>query len=190
MDELRIKHKPIAHALLALIITGIVLATYWFLFWQTDAPLVDTTSYIIATVVTVIAALTLFFILRIVILKPDVLYMNEDGFEYNPGGVSSGFITWKNVQEVKHIKIRTSQGGINALVWELTIAIKLKDPGEYKPSSNKLLKPLLQLNTSLYDAHLFVRLSDTGNRLEDVENFFARYGNNNRPLHLVDDAVL
>lgn len=182
MNELRIKPKPIVHVLIALVVILMMMVTWWGLYLREDAPEPDTTSYIITILVVGIGSLILFFIARILIMHPDVLYINDKGFSYNPGGVSSGFIHWEDVQEIKQVNVNTTHGNLPGPVMETAIGIKLKDPEKYRVYSYALLRPLLKLNKNMYDVDLLIRISDLGKHRQEAEELLQKFGNNDQPL--------
>jgi hypothetical protein len=124
-----------------------------------------------------IGAVVLFMSLRAIILNPDVLIVNEKGFEYNPGGVSSGFMEWTNVAEIKFMEVRTTQGQLPGPIWEKVLAIKFKDPSLYTNQFNPLLKGLMHLNKNMYDADMFFRLSSFGSKVNEVHELMLQYWN-------------
>ncbi len=59
---------------------------------------------------------------------PWTFRMTDEGFEYNPAGVSSGFIRWEDVAEIKYVPVTTNRGGPRRI---MTVGIILKDPHSY-----------------------------------------------------------
>lgn len=175
MNEFRIKPSIYGH--LVVIAAVIILAgiTYWGLFGREDAPDADSTVYIIASTVFGIGAVVVFMALRIVILQPAIIRINDQGFEYNPGGVSSGFIKWTNVQELKRTEVRTTAGNLPGPVWETVIAIKLKDSSTYTNQFNPFIQSLMKLNDQLYDADIFFRISSFGKQATEVEALMMKH---------------
>lgn len=176
MKEFRIRTKPVPHVILLMMALGLVAVSYWGVFWSEDAQPPGTTAYTIVTVMSVIGAVILYFSLKIIITRPDIIRINEKGFEYNPSGVSSGFIEWSNVQEIKRAQVRTQQGQLNGPVWETAIGVKLKDPTPYKAQFNILIRKLIEVNTDMYDVDLWIRISSLGKDSEKAEALLMKRG--------------
>ena len=62
------------------------------------------------------------------IKNPWTFRMTDEGFEYNPAGVSTGFIRWEDVAEIKYVPVTTDRGGPTKI---MTVGIILKDPHSY-----------------------------------------------------------
>lgn len=60
--------------------------------------------------------------------NPWTFRMTDEGFEYNPAGVSSGFIRWEDVAEIKYVPVMTNRGGPTQI---MTVGVILKDPHSY-----------------------------------------------------------
>ena len=176
MNEVRIKAKVWPHIVIAGFVLLLMTVVLWGLYLRDDAPEPGTTDLIITAAVFGIGALILFFIVRILITRPDVIYINENGFSYNPGGVSSGFITWENVAEIKKLNVYTTQGTLPGPILETAIGVKLKDPEQYRIMSSPLFRPFLELNKSMYDVDLFIRISDLGKQKEEAEKLLQKFG--------------
>jgi hypothetical protein len=182
MNELRIKHKLIVHVIMAAVVLLLMYVCCWGLYLRDEAPEPDVPAFIITVFIMVIGSVILFFVARILITQPYVLYMNEEGFSYNPGGVPSGFISWDNVEQIKAVKVKTTQGNLPGPVLETAIGIKLKNPELYKVYSNSWLRPLLRLNKKMYDVDLFIRISDLGEHKPKALELLQKFGNNNQPI--------
>lgn len=180
MNEVRIKAKVWPHIVIAGFVLLLMTVVLWGLYLREDAPEPGTTDLIITAAVFGIGAIILFFIVRILINRPDVIYINEHGFSYNPGGVSSGFIPWENVAEIKMVNVNTTQGSLPGPVLETAIGIKLKDPEKYRIFSSPLFRPLLKLNKSMYDVDLFIRISDLGEQREEAMRLLQKFGKTGR----------
>lgn len=174
MRELRIRPNLWGHAIALFFTIVLMILTYWAMFIQNTEKF-TTTMYIISLVIFSIGTVIIFKSIQIFIKRPDVILINGQGFEYNPGGVSSGFIPWSNVLEVRRVDVRTEGGNIGGPVWETTLAVKLKVPGDYTKHFNFLMKPLLKINQNLYDADIFMRISSFGKQAKEVETLMMYY---------------
>ena len=155
---------------------GLVALSFWGVFRSEAEQPPNAMAYTILTVISVIAAVIVYFAVKILITRPDIMRINEKGFEYNPSGVSSGFIEWSNVQEIKRAQVRTQQGQLNGPVWETAIGVKLKDPTPYKAQFTVLIQKLMELNTEMYDVDLWIRISSLGNDAEKAEALLLKRG--------------
>lgn len=174
MTELRIKPKIWGHIIIVFFVLLLMGITYWALFVNNEVRL-ETNAYIILIIIFSIGTVVLLKALQIIIKKPDVIAINSYGFEYNPGGISSGLIPWSNVQEVKRVSVLTEGGNVGGPIYETTLAVKLKDPADYAEQYNFFLKSLMKLNHNLYDADIFMRLASFGNKAAEVEELMMKY---------------
>lgn len=60
--------------------------------------------------------------------NPWTFRLTDEGFEYNPAGVSSGFIRWDEVVEIKPVPVKMNFGGPRTL---MVVGVVLKDPHSY-----------------------------------------------------------
>lgn len=176
MNEIRIRPLVWPHLIFMLIAIGLAYTPYWAFFLKEDADVPDTMAYLITGGMWAITAGILFFGLKIVIKRPDVILVNDKGFEYNPGGVSSGFVYWADVLEVKRVAVRATAGDAPGPVWETTLAVKMKDATAYRGHFNPFLRGLMHLNEKMYDADIFIRISSLGKQAEAVERLMMKYG--------------
>ena len=175
MNEIRIRPVVWPHLLITPIALGLAATAYWAFFLKEDADPPGTEAYLVTGGMALIALTIVFFAMKLVIKRPDVILVNDQGFEYNPGGVSSGFVYWTDVLEVKRVAVRTTAGDAPGPVWETTLAVKLKDPAAYRGQFNPFLRGLMNLNEKMYDADIFIRIGSLGKQAEAVERLMMRY---------------
>ena len=168
MKEFRIKNSRFGHVIILLAVLLLLSITFWAFFLKEEPVEFNEGGIFIAVIIGGIGLAVLFMALRAIILNPDVLVINEKGFEYNPGGVSSGFMEWTNVAEMKFTEVRTQQGQLPGPIWERVLAIKFKDPSLYTQQFNPLMRGLMHLNKDMYDADMFFRLSSFGKKVNEV----------------------
>lgn len=65
------------------------------------------------------------------IKNPVTFRMTEEGFEYNPSGVSTGLIRWTDIEEIKYVPVLTNRSGIGGPARLFPVGIILKDPQSY-----------------------------------------------------------
>jgi hypothetical protein len=63
-----------------------------------------------------------------VIRRPTAFRLTDEGFEYAPGGVSTGFIRWTDVEEIKYTAVNTGGGEQNR---RKVLGVYLKDPASF-----------------------------------------------------------
>lgn len=180
MHQFRIKNKRLPHVIIILAVLLLMSITFWAFFLKEDTVAIDGEAIIIMLIIGGIGAVVLFMALKNIIQNPDVLLLNEIGFEYNPGGVSSGFMEWTNVADIKFVDLRTSQGQLNGVIWERTIAVKLKDPSLYRNQFNPLMKGLMDSNKIMYEGDIFFRISSFGKQFEQVHSLMIKYWDNSK----------
>lgn len=177
MQKFKIKSNRIGHFIVVLVVLLLIAVVIWALLIKEDPSNINFTGIIILTIVTVIGSVVLFMALKMIIQNPAVITIDDKGFEYNPGGVSSGFVPWSNVGEIKLVNMRTVHGNLNGVVWETALAVKLKDPALYTKQFNPFIKGLMGLNKNMYDADIFFRLSSFGKQAEAVHQLMLRNWN-------------
>lgn len=177
MQVFKIKNNRLGHLIVLVAVLLLMGITFWAFFLKVEPLELNGGGLVIALMIGGIGAVVLFMSLRAIILNPDVLIVNEKGFEYNPGGVSSGFMEWTNVAEIKFMEVRTTQGQLPGPIWEKVLAIKFKDPSLYTNQFNPLLKGLMHLNKNMYDADMFFRLSSFGSKVNEVHELMLQYWN-------------
>ena len=182
MQEFKIKNNRLGHVIILIPVLLLIGITFWAFFLKEDPIEFEGGAIIIAVIIGGIGSVVLFMALRSIILNPDVLVINEKGFEYNPGGVSSGFMEWTNVAEIKFTDVRTQQGQLPGPIWEKVLAIKFKDPTLYTHQYNPLLRGLMHINKNMYDADMFFRLSSFGNKVDEVYALMMKYWNESKTI--------
>lgn len=180
MHTFRIKNNRAGHFIVILAVLLLMSIAAWAFFFKEEPIALDTTAIIILTIIGSIGSVCIFMALKMIIINPDVLMMDEKGFEYNPGGVSSGFMHWTNVAEIKFVDVRTTQGQLNGPVWERALTIKLKNPSLYRNQFNPFLRGLMGLNKKMYDGDIFFRLSSFGEQAEEVHTLMMKYWNESK----------
>lgn len=110
---------------------------------------------------------------------PPVFIATEKGFCYDPAGISTGWILWEDVEEVRESKVLYGSGVNNGPTLLPVLGIKLMYPEEYNTAA---YAPLLQkvitwgqkLNNYQTEGvgDLLLRPSDFGNDYEKVVALF------------------
>jgi|GEM_PF-1665122 len=180
MYHFKIKNNRAGHFIVLLAVLLLMFIAVWAFFIKEDPVAIDGTPLFILVPIGAIGAVCIYMALKNIIQNPDVLVMDEKGFEYNPGGVSSGFMHWTNVAEIKYVDVRTIHGQLNGAVWERALAMKLKDPSVYQDQFNPLIKGLMNLNKDMYDGDIFFRLSSFGKQAEEIHALMMKYWNQSK----------
>lgn len=125
--------------------------------------------------------LLLVFGLRLFKGMPPVFIATEKGFCYEPAGVSSGWILWEDIVEVRESSVLYGSGVNNGPTLMPVLGIKLMNPEEYNAAA---FAPLLQWVVSLgqqlnnYQTEgvgdILLRPSDFGNEYEKVIALFKQ----------------
>ncbi len=175
MHNFTIKNNRAGHFIVLAAVLLLMSITSWAFFFKEEPIKIEGESIFILIIIGGIGSVVLVMALKMMVQNPDVLVINENGFAYNPGGVSSGFMEWKNVAEIKFTEVRTTVGQLPGPVWERVLAIKFKDPSIYQEQYNPIVKGLMNLNKNMYDADIFFRLSTFGNKGDEVYSLMSRY---------------
>ena len=182
MQQFKIKNNRLGHVIVLLAVILLMSITFWAFFFNDDPVEITGVSLFIMIIIGGIGSVVLFMSVRAIILNPDILVINEKGFEYNPGGISSGFMEWTNVAEIKFIEVITNNKRIAGI--ERVLAIKFKDPSLYYNQFNPAIRILINLNKEMYDADMFFRLSGFGKQAEEVNEFIMNCWNENNNVSI------
>lgn len=183
MKTFQIKPNIAGHLIVFLAVLLLMSITFWAFFLKEEPVEFGQGGIIIIAIIGGIGSIVLYMSLKTMIQRPAIITINENGFEYNPGGVSSGWIPWTNVAEVKSVEVRTQQGNLNGPIWERTLAVKLKDPAPYRDQYNVLLRGLMKLNDNMYDADIFFRLSSFGKQVDEVITLMNQHWKASKATH-------
>lgn len=182
MQQFKIRNNRLGHVIVLLAVILLMSITFWAFFFKDDPVEITGVSLFIMIIIGGIGSVVLFTSVRAIMLNPDILVINEKGFEYNPGGISSGFIEWTNVAEIKFIEVITNNYRIAGL--ERVLAIKFKDPTLYNNQFNPAIRILINLNKKIYDADMFFRLSSFGKQAEEVNELMMNCWNENNNVSI------
>lgn len=98
------------------------------------------------------------------------MLVNEQGFEYNPSGQSTGFILWTDVERVAELSVTTNTTRV--MDKETALGVWLKDPEAYYKKWNIVVHKLMQLNEKMYGATVLIQPSSLGKDYERVRQLF------------------
>lgn len=93
--------------------------------------------------------------------NPPYFLMYEDGFEYSPGGVSTGLIKWSDIVELKDETVLTSSGGLGPSRMPVT-AVVLRNPQEYIARFPAALEPLFKARMKMNSSPILITRSEFG----------------------------
>jgi hypothetical protein len=179
MQQFKIKNNRLGHVIVLLVVILLMSITFWAFFFKDEPIEIMGGSIFILIIIGGIGSVVLFMSVRAIVLNPDILVISEKGFEYNPGGISSGFMEWTNVAEIKFIEVKTNPGQLSGPIWERVLAIKFKDPALYNNQFIPAMRMLMDLNKKMYDADMFFRLSSFGKQGEEVYQLMMKCWNEN-----------
>jgi hypothetical protein len=87
--------------------------------------------------------------------KPRALfYMDEEGMEYNEGGIGTGKLQWKEIYEIKEIEIKSTKGRRQNT--ETVLGVILKDPEKYRSNKNHFLGKLMKVSDDMYNTSILI----------------------------------
>lgn len=138
--------------------------------------------------------LLLVFGLRLLKGMPPVFIATEKGFCYEPAGISSGWILWEDIEEVRESTVLTGSAGNTGPTAMPVLGIKLINPEEYNAAA---YAPLLQRVVSIgqklnnYQTEgvgdLLLRPSDFGEDYEKVKALFKAKSKISFPYHTLSE---
>lgn len=96
--------------------------------------------------------------------NPPYFILYSDGFEYSPGGVSTGIIKWTDVEELRDETVLQSGGHGSALI--PVTAVVLRNPGEYMAKFPAVLEPLFKARMKMNSSPILITKGDFGRKHE------------------------
>lgn len=109
---------------------------------------------------------------------PPIFKATEKGFCYEPAGISSGWILWKDVKEAAETTILSGSGGKTGPRLEPVFGIKLKNPEEYRTQYAPMLQQIMKLGQKFHNfqtkgvGDILLRPSDFGDQYDKVVALF------------------
>lgn len=109
---------------------------------------------------------------------PPVFVATEKGFYYEPAGISTGWILWEDVAEVKESEVLFGLGVNNGPKLVPVIGIKLINPEKYRASYAPLLQYVVNIGPNFHNyqtegvGDVLIKPSDLGEDYEKVLGIF------------------
>jgi hypothetical protein len=109
---------------------------------------------------------------------PPVFVATEKGFSYEPAGISTGWILWEDVAEVKESEVLFGSGVNNGPKLVPVIGIKLINPEKYRASYAPLLQYVVKIGQKFHNyqtegvGDILIKPSDLGDQYENVLELF------------------
>jgi hypothetical protein len=152
-------------------IIGLITAFIYFVFIRQediDGNRVPVIMYFISGFVTCVGLFLIYQFAR-QFLKPRPLFrMDEEGMEYNEGGIGTGKLPWKEIREIKEIEIRSTKG--RRPNTETVLGVFLKDPEKYRSNKNAFVSKLMKMSDRMYDTSIFISPGTFGKNYQAVRN--------------------
>jgi hypothetical protein len=152
-------------------IIGLISVFIYFLFIKQDDSYENRVPVIMYFVFGFVTLVGMFLIFQFSkqFLKPRPLFkMDEEGMEYNEGGIGTGKLPWKEIREIKEIEIRSTKG--RRPNTETVLGVFLKDPEKYRLDKNPLLGKLMKVSDNMYDTSIFISPGTFGKNYLPVRN--------------------
>lgn len=158
------------HAIALAATAGLVSAFVWFLFLRDvpegDEP--DLMMQIVGGAATVVGVFLIGVFLRRLMMRPASFWCGEEGFVYQPGGVSTGLVRWSDIKELRDIGVQVA-----AQTHENAVAVVLHDPAAYIARQAGWLQPLFRKRARLSGSPLVLRATDLGRDYVRVKAMMA-----------------
>jgi len=156
MQPIEIKFNRFSYLIPIPFVLFLMWVFYWFTIAEPDENFTGNVKIFLIVTVFVEAVglfLTIYFFRQF--LKPPVIFrMDDEGFIYNPSGVSTGLIRWDEISDVNEVNI--AEVVPNSQVNELALGIQLKNPAEFRGKYNLFLGKALQLGSKMYHADIII----------------------------------
>ncbi|MDO8997106.1 MAG: hypothetical protein Q7U77_10810 [Sediminibacterium sp.] len=109
---------------------------------------------------------------------PPIFIATEKGFSYEPAGISTGWVLWEDVAEVKESEVLYGSGVNNGPKLVPVIGIKLINPEQYHASYAPLLQYVVNIGQKFHNyqtegvGDILIKPSDLGDQYENVLELF------------------
>jgi hypothetical protein len=109
---------------------------------------------------------------------PPIFIATEKGFSYEPAGISTGWVLWEDVAEVKESEVFFGSGVNNGPKLVPVIGIKLINPEQYSVSYAPLLQQVIKIGQKFHNyqtegvGDILIKPSDLGDQYENVLALF------------------
>lgn len=109
---------------------------------------------------------------------PPVFVATQKGFHYEPAGISTGWVLWEDVAEVKESEVLFGSGVNNGPKLVPVIGIKLFNPEKYRASYAPLLQYVVKIGQKFHNyqtegvGDILIKPSDLGDQYENVLELF------------------
>lgn len=144
---------------------GLVCVLVWFLFLNEEAehPLEWKLGGGAAVAIgTFMAAMSAYRLVR----NPAYFVIREDGFEYSPGGVSTGLIRWSDIEELREEEVLDGNRGVMSR--SRVTAVVLRDADSYMKRFPAALRPLLVSRTQQNGSAILIPHAEFGGKQRAV----------------------
>ncbi len=147
---------------------------YWRMFGDGIDPdeTRDITFEIVAGLVITVGTFLILYFLKQFFTNPVIIHLTDEGLEYIPAGVSTKFIKWSEIREIKEVNVRVVRGNVPAL--ETALGLTLKDPEGYRQQFNAALAGLMKLNEKMYGATVLIQPSSFGKKYPEVKKIITQ----------------
>jgi hypothetical protein len=109
---------------------------------------------------------------------PPIFIATEKGFSYEPAGISTGWVLWEDITEVRESKVLFGSGVNNGPKLVPVIGIKLINPEQYSVSYAPLLQQVIKIGQKFHNyqtegvGDILIKPSDLGDQYENVLALF------------------
>ncbi|MBT9483796.1 hypothetical protein [Sediminibacterium sp.] len=109
---------------------------------------------------------------------PPIFIATEKGFSYEPAGISTGWVLWEDITEVRESEVLFGSGVNNGPKLVPVIGIKLINPEQYRASYAPLLQYVVNIGQKFHNyqtegvGDILIRPADLGDDYEKVVGIF------------------
>lgn len=163
MNEIQVKPNRLLYLIPIPFILPLIAVAYWAAFVKEDS---NNGVFAIAIFIFVIGGFLLIRFVKSFLDDPVIMLVNEQGFEYNPAGYSTGFILWTDVEKVDEVTVTTNTTRV--MDQQIALGVWMKDPELYYQRWNIAIRKLMQINQKMYGATILIQPSSLGKDYERV----------------------
>ena len=174
MQPIEIKFNRFSYLIPIPFILFLMWVFYWFTIAEPDENFTGSVKvFLVVTAFVEIIGLflTIYFFKQFV--KPPVIFrMDDQGIVYNPAGVSTGLIGWNEISDVNETNMKVVRNG--APVYQTVLAVKVKEPQEFRKKYNIGLRHLMKYGSAMYGGDVMIESKVLGKHYDTVKGEMRR----------------
>jgi hypothetical protein len=172
------KKPTVLYVVVLAILITVISAGYYFIFNNELLPEkfhfvnIDGAAKAVGLLIFFMCQFLLIVTVRLIWLRPSFFIVTENGFLYEPGGISPGLILWEDIETINEVELAVTQGVSPTRAY---LVITLKDSSRYFKRYNLLLRLLVVVLDKITNwltgksGAIMIQPWDFGNRYNEIK---------------------